>query len=1132
MKRMTQYAVDHGYDRVAWTPGDAQAERYDLSKQVSGVSWQPSTGELYVHHVGADDYESEPIATGVTKERLADHVGKDVAETMLAREPDDEGYHVAQGSDLRIGGQGMRGFYDKQLPSEVQRIIGKFGGKVGESEISLPVTEGRPTEPDDTARRDHARALAAIDDQISQAERDGDSRLLDSLHEQRAELQQRMIDETKDRAADPRATAKVHSFDITEKMREAVRREGMPLFSPRITGAERETEAYTPEEIRAYTNVGRVTNEPTWRERLKAATSDLGRRFIQQVLDPYIGVKADDPAGYMALRNANSTSGALLRFMTDGTLRFDGSVYAMADRNGGVEHYLVRPLHGEQDRFIWWVAANRAERLSAEDRENLWSQDDIDTIKRTNLGQVPFDYTLPDGTITRSREAIYNDSLRKLDVFNRNVLDLAVEAGLLDADRVSALFSNPFYVPFYRMAEGDSRFVGPNLSSGFVKKSAFKTLTGGAEKLNHDLWNNAIGNWSHMIDASLRNRAAAGVLDVGVTNGAVVERTAREVNHMMSKKEKEGLVWVMNGGEKQYFQVTDPMLYTAITALDFTGFRNPIMDAMTKFKTVFTMGVTADPRFMLRVAIKDAEQAIAIAPTSWNIVRNIVQGFRMGDLPGALQNVARAAAGRETQRLNLSDEAADAMAGGATMHLGSGHDTGARKVNIRTMLDSPTKIGAFWNWIATTARAAKEVGAQSEDVQRLALFANMRAAGASREEAAFAGRDLEDFTLRGAAPVVRAITQMVPFLNAAMQGLYKVGRAAADADRNIAVAVGGRIAASTTRRVATVMAATTVLTLALDAIYADDEDYKKRTDDDRNTNFWFKVGDTQFRIPMGFEIAALSRIAANGVEAFFGQSEMTGRRFINNTASILANNLYMSPVPQAVAPLVDIYANKGYGGAPIVPRSMDKLQAQEQYTPASTVLAKSLSAAGNAAARGIAGPQAQFLAPVQIDYLVNGYFGWLGSMVTGVADTAVRAADQAQAAARGVAPMEPVRPSRDLWNFALRGMVSTEPTPASRYVDMLYTQADAVNRAFETYHSLANQGRADDARAFFNENKNLIGLHDMIASVTRQETQINQQIKRIEVSRTLTADQKHDQLARLNAMRNKAAEQVFNAERR
>ena len=225
-----------------------------------------------------------------------------------------------------------------------------------------------------------------------------------------------------------------------------------------------------------------------------------------------------------------------------------------------------------------------------------------------------------------------------------------------------------------------------------MKQYAFKKLTGGAEKLNHDLWQNAIGNWSHMIDASLRNRAAAGVLDTAVTTGAAREATAQEVEHLMNKQERAATAWVMVNGERQYYAINDRMLYTAVTALDFSGFQNPIMRAMGQFKKWLTIGVTSNPLFMLRVSIRDAEQAIATAPMSYNVMGNIVKGFRMGDLPGALQNVARSVAGQELHPTQLSDRAADVIAGGGTMHLGSGLDTGVRKTDLATMLNTPNAI--------------------------------------------------------------------------------------------------------------------------------------------------------------------------------------------------------------------------------------------------------------------------------------------------------------------------------------------------------------------------------------------------------------------------------------------------------
>ena len=49
MKRALRYAAENGYDGIGWTPGEVQAERYDLSKQIDNVKAKVSKmadGEL------------------------------------------------------------------------------------------------------------------------------------------------------------------------------------------------------------------------------------------------------------------------------------------------------------------------------------------------------------------------------------------------------------------------------------------------------------------------------------------------------------------------------------------------------------------------------------------------------------------------------------------------------------------------------------------------------------------------------------------------------------------------------------------------------------------------------------------------------------------------------------------------------------------------------------------------------------------------------------------------------------------------------------------------------------------------------------------------------------------------------
>ena len=906
-------------------------------------------------------------------------------------------------------------------------------------------------------------------------------------------------------------------------------------FSPKAIGAAPDDEAFTPKERQAVKNVRGSTDQPTWRETFDDAKKDLGLKLVNGLFDSYVGVKVADPAGYMAVRLANSTSGAHIQFMENGTLKFEGSHFVMDERNGGVLNHLIKPLQGEENRFIWWVAAHRAGHLTTQDRENLWSENDIDTIKGFNRGNVPFDYTLANGSVTRSREAIYLDSLKKLEVFNRNTMHLAVQSGLVSVEAANEFLKNPYYVPFYRQREesefGKGTFSGASISTGFVKQHAFKKLEGGTEKLNPDLWDNAFKNWAHMIDASLKNRAAAGVLDTAVTNGAAEERTERQVLHSMNGDAKKRLVWVMNDGRRQYYEITDPMLYTAITALNDSDVRFPGMDGLRKFKTLFTNTVTLDPRFMLRVTIKDAEQAAAVSPLPLNIIANTLRGMKMADFAGAAKNVGRAMVGKDAKPLRLDDEAADAIAGGATMHLSSGHDSGHRLIDTDTMLDTPEKARGFLTNFGKTYQALRETMAQSEDVQRFAIYHEVRAQGGAKDFAAFSARDMEDFTLRGSWPVVRFLAQTVPFLNANLQGLYKVGRAASNADRSISVAVGKRIGYAALRKLTIMMAATALTSLALDLIYADDEDNKKRTDYDRNNYFWWKIGNTQFRLPMGFEVAALGRIATLGFEATFGLSEMTGQRFVNQSWDIFKDNLFVSLVPQAIAPLWALLANDNGRGGTIVSDSMKKMQSQDRFTPQTTLAARGASALGSSAARGIFGPQAQFLAPVQIDALVQGYFGWLGATTMAVADNAFRGADQAQAGLRGVKPAEPVRADKDLWAYLSGGMIAIEPTAASRYLDTFYEQKGATDRAYASYQGMLARQETEKARAFFGANKDVLAKHEMLGKLGRDEAEISKQMRRVEASPTLTAAEKHDRIAKYEAMRNKAAENIFGSRR-
>lgn len=120
MRRAIRYAAENGFDRIAWTTGDQQAERYDLSKQVSEVKWNPADNKLRAF----DKNNKEVVNSVVTKGELPSAIGKDAADKLLSQES--EGELTLSGEDLKVGGEGMKGFYDRKLVNIANDIAKKF----------------------------------------------------------------------------------------------------------------------------------------------------------------------------------------------------------------------------------------------------------------------------------------------------------------------------------------------------------------------------------------------------------------------------------------------------------------------------------------------------------------------------------------------------------------------------------------------------------------------------------------------------------------------------------------------------------------------------------------------------------------------------------------------------------------------------------------------------------------------------------------------------------------------------------------------------------------------------------------------------------------------------------------------
>jgi hypothetical protein len=821
---------------------------------------------------------------------------------------------------------------------------------------------------------------------------------------------------------------------------------------------------YTPAQIAAMKNVGFQVEAPTLEQRAKAVWQDAGKKLAQGLVDQFAPIKEIDAEAYSLLRLAKGASGAFEAMLQGGKLKLSDGVYDFDDtQRGGVVDTLLKPLGGEHHDFFRWVAANRAERLLGDGKEHLFTPDDIKALKTLADGAAAFDYELQHGpnagTKTRDRSLIYADALKTFNGFNKNVLDMAEKSGLIDGES-RKLWEHEFYVPFYRVAEEEGGSIGAvNIKGGAVRQQAFKQLKGGKQALNADLMDNTLMNWAHLLDASAKNRAAVATLAAAENMGIAVtapESTAREMAESVGKK--GNVVWVMDGGQKHFYVVDDPYVMTALTSLEYAGMRSPIMKALGSFKHALTLGVTASPFFKIRNLIRDSVQAIGASPLSYNVARNLAQGWKLTD--------------------PKSDAYFRLLAGGGTIHFGTMMEGSEAKrvqalvesgVSAGTILNSDQKFKAFYRkFIEPSITAYNELGNRGEAINRASLYAQLRQQGMNHAQASLQARDLMDFSMQGSFTSIRFLAQVVPFFNARLQGLYKLGRAAKEDPARISAVIGAAALAS----------------IALLLAYSGDDDWKKREEWDRNGFWWFKFGGVAFRIPKPFEVGAIATVAERGFELMFDK-EMTGKRFRANVLALLGDNLSMNPIPQLAKPLLDVYANKdGLSGRPIETMAMEKLKSEYRFNSSTSMTARAISTGLNAVT-GTIGKEA--LSPVQVDALLRGYFGWLGSFAVGAGDMLARPLTN-----------QPDKPSADLFKLATGNMVSDLRDAPSRYVSQMYAQAAEMEKAYSTWKTLVKAGKDQEAAEFLAENKDDISKYKRVERIKRAEGKLSQEIKRVE----------------------------------
>lgn len=129
LKNVLREAALGNYDGIVFTPGQAQADRYSLDKHVQSLSLKrPADGNSFgrltaMSRIGTPLFDDEIK----DEKHLHSLVGRDVADKLLSSQGvvnhnEQTINHYISGGDLKMGGQGMRTYYDNMVPKSVMNL--------------------------------------------------------------------------------------------------------------------------------------------------------------------------------------------------------------------------------------------------------------------------------------------------------------------------------------------------------------------------------------------------------------------------------------------------------------------------------------------------------------------------------------------------------------------------------------------------------------------------------------------------------------------------------------------------------------------------------------------------------------------------------------------------------------------------------------------------------------------------------------------------------------------------------------------------------------------------------------------------------------------------------------------------
>ena len=704
-------------------------------------------------------------------------------------------------------------------------------------------------------------------------------------------------------------------------------------------------------------------------------------------------------SAYVSARLATGVTDMMTHLLNYGSLQWEGGVVRGVENTRGLLEVMKDLGVKNLNDWLVWMAANRADQLRQQGREFNLTAAEIELGKRKNQG----------------KEDLFNRIKNEYNAMNKLQLDFAEEAGLINREKRRE-WESEWYVPFYRQNDED-RVLGPNTKRGLSHQTAGIRRLMGGKVPTADLMQNILQNWIKLTDASVKNHALRQMMDnfqgtdyvsnetmqfkkaivpMGQLHKFIKENRAfakrlaawldldeqttadgiwdaiadlddaqmQEIWSIVAPSDPD-VVRLQRNGKNEYYRIHVPGLLRATGHMQPQGSQARGMRAARWFKQILTVGVTASPDFMMRNFIRDAAHSWAINKDNMWFLKDSMQGLKKAALADPIHR-AMMAAGASFQGGYVHGTDPEATANIMRRELvKAGWQEGKITEFLGSIIDTPGKMSKVigWGW-----QHYRDAGDRIENASRVATAEAGRKAGKPEAQWLFESKDLMDYSRRGNFAALIFLTDVMPFLNARIQGLDKLGRAW-KTDKGMV-----------TKKVAMIAAFSVFLAMLND----DDDDYQELPDWEKDA-YWhvFPPGPDgkkhHVRIPKPFEIGFIGGTMPERMYRAWYSKSQPSEKVVWALQHGIRETLNINFYPQIILPIAELKANRHfYFDQPIESLADKNVIPKERYNTYTSETA--VWFADNRVAEWLE------LSPKQLQHLWNGYTGTMGAYALSVAD--------------------------------------------------------------------------------------------------------------------------------------------------